>query len=129
MFLLIKRTGMKVATLLPHVTRLVTAMTEPLFTGVDVVRYTQMSRSLKIGEEYARRLLMRRFPEETANAIAGSLVENYPGHSFIIDQEEAERVGLRVKKPTDEQIRIMNDVSENLPGLTAIGRIIQRHTP
>ena len=80
---------MKVTTLLPHVTRLVTAMTEPLFTGVDVVRYTQMSRSLKVGEEYARRLLMPRYAEEGANAIARSLVENYPGHSFIIDEEEA----------------------------------------
>ena len=61
MFMLLNRTGMKIATLLPHVTRFATEMTGPLFGNIDVVRYTQMSRLLKIGEEYARKLLRGRF--------------------------------------------------------------------
>lgn len=129
MFLLVKRTGMKVSTLMPHVTRFVSAVTQSLFQGPDAVRYTQMSRFLKVGEEYARRLLRKKYGEEQANAIARRLVEDYPVHSFVIDREEGERVGLAFKKPTDNQIRIMDRISEELPKLTAIGQIIERRSP
>lgn len=126
MFLLIKRTGMKVATLLPHVIRLVTDMTEPMFQSVDVVRYTQMSRSLKVGEEYARRLMVSKYGEEVANDIARKLVEKYPEHGFVIDRQEATEIGLNPMQATDEQIGIMEEIGENLRGLTAIGRMAER---
>lgn len=129
MILFANRTGMKAKTLLPHVSRFVADLTGPLFGHVDVVHYTQMSRALKEGEEYARRLLRRQYGTDEANAIARRLVEDYPEHGFIIDQEEAQNLGMRLKEPTDEQLRIMNDITEHLDGLTAIGRIIERPTP
>ena len=126
MILFATRTGMKAKTLLPHVTRFVADLTGPLFGHIDVVHYTQVSRALKEGEEYARRLLRRRLGPADANAIARQLVENYPEHGFIIDRDEAKDLGLRLKDPTDDQSRIMDDIADQLNGLTAIGRITER---
>ena len=126
MILFANRTGMKAKTLLPHVTRFVTELTGPLFGHVDVVHYTQMSRALKEGEEYARRLLRHKLGMEGANTIARQLVENYPEHGFIIDRDEAKDIGLHLKEPPDDQLRIMDEITEHLGGLTAIGRITER---
>ncbi len=129
MILFANRTGMKAKTLLPHVTRFVADLTGPLFGHIDVVHYTQVSRALKEGEEYARRLLRKRLGPDDANAIARQLVENYPEHGFIIDQDEARSLGLRPKEPTDDQLRIMDNIADRLEGLTAIGRITERTNP
>jgi hypothetical protein len=129
MILFANRTGMKAKTLLPHVSRFVADLTGPLFGHIDVVHYTQMSRALKEGEEYARRLLRRQYGTDDANAIARQLVENYPEHGFIIDQDEAKTLGMRLKEPTADQLRIMDDIVEHLDGLTAIGRITERKIP
>lgn len=119
----LRRTGMKQATLMPHISRLITDMTKPMFANVDVVRYTQMSRLLKVGEEYARRLLAHRFSSNDANDIARKLVEKYPEHGFIIDRKEADEIGLKTTLATDEQRDIMHEIAELLSGVTAIGRI------
>jgi len=126
MILLLSRTEMKPGTLLPHAIRFVTRMTGPLFSGIDVVRYTKMSRLLRVGEEYARMLLTPRLGEKAADDIARNLVAKYPEHEFIIDSEEAARLGLRPTKPSEELVRIMDEVAESLAGLTAIGRIHER---
>lgn len=126
MFLLASRTGKKVATLLPDAIRLVTAMSAPIFRNIDVVRYTQMSRVLRVGEEYARRLLATRLGAEKAADIARQLVEKYPEHQFVIDFEEAETLGLRPTRPSGDLAPIIEEVAENLAGLTAIGRIHER---
>ena len=126
MFMLASRTRMKAGTLIPHVTKLVTQMVQPMFGNVDVVRYTQMSRRLKVGEEYARRLLMNRFSESIANNIARKLVEIYPEHGFIIDHGEAERLGLRPTLPEPDVRDIMCNLCHLLPNMTAVGRIIEK---
>lgn len=123
MFMLIPRTRMKVKTLLPHVTEVVNSMTRPLFENIDVVRYTQMSRLLKVAEEYAIRLLTPRFDQKTADAIARQLAERYPEHGFIISRDEAEEIGLQPEQPTEEQSRILSRMIPQLSGLTAIGAI------
>lgn len=122
MFMLIQRTGMKVATLIPHVSRFVNNMAEPMFRNIDVVRYTQMSRALKVGEEYACRLLRKRLGPR-ANEVARRLVENYPEHGFIIDFEEAKSLGLKPTPVSDDQFRILKDIAACSDGLTAIGRL------
>jgi GTP cyclohydrolase FolE2 len=50
-----------------------------------------MSRALKVGEEYAIRLLMSNpdYPPDQAREVARALVEDYPDHGFVIDAEEA----------------------------------------
>ena len=126
MFLFAERTGMKAKTLLPHVSRFVADLTGPLFSRIDVVHYTQMSRALKVGEEYARRLLRQNHGPKEAGTIASQLVENYPEHGFVIDYEEAKLLGLHMGEPTSEQLCIMDEIADQLDGLTAIGRITER---
>ncbi len=125
MFMLAQRTSQKAGTLIPHVTKLVTQMVQPMFGNIDVVRYTQMSRRLKVGEEYAKRLLMNRFVEFEANGIARKLVELYPDHGFIIDHAEAVRIGLKPKVPDAELLGILNELAILLPNMTAIGRLTE----
>lgn len=87
-----------------------------------------MSRLLKVGEEYARRLLTHRLGEGKATDVASRLVETYPEHGFIIDEDEARSLGLKPKTPSVDQIRIMDVISLHLDGLTAIGRVFERPT-
>jgi hypothetical protein len=47
-----------------------------MFNGIDVVRYTQMSRVLKVAEEYGKRLL-RNVYGGSADGIAEALVAGY----------------------------------------------------
>jgi hypothetical protein len=123
MVMLVGRTGKKVETLLPMVLESVGNMMRPLLEGIDVVHYTQMSRSLKVGEEYAKRLLSRvsADPEKTAR----NLVHGYPDHGFSIDLSEAKSLGLRVKAATTEQETIFDDIRPYLRKLTCIGFIQQ----
>jgi hypothetical protein len=121
------RTRMKVGTLLPHVAKLVTDLTRPLMENVDVVRYTEMSRLLKIAEEYAVRLLSTRYNQEDAERIARRLVEKYPEHGFVIDSDELASFEpeLKADRPTSEQIRIMEQMDDYLKTGTAVGRLME----
>ena len=48
MLLLLQRTKKKTKTLMPFVTEFVTKLTQPMFQGIDVVRYTKMSRASRL---------------------------------------------------------------------------------
>jgi|GEM_PF-4564123 len=73
---------MKARTVLPYALRFVTTLTKPLLSKLDVVRYTQTSRAMKVGKGYARRLLRPALEPENADQVARKLVENYPEHGF-----------------------------------------------
>ena len=75
-------------TLLPEVFQFVAETTRPLFEKIDAVRFTRMSRLLRVGEEYAVRLLQPRFSESDARLIASELVNSYPEHGFPVNNEE-----------------------------------------
>jgi hypothetical protein len=122
MFLLYPRTRKKIETLLPMSLDFATNMVRPLFENIDVVHYTQMSRILKVAEEYAIRLLQSRYTEERARHIAHHLVENYPEHGFVIDVTEATRIDpdLVTALPVESQ-HIIDKVFPHLTKLTAIG--------
>jgi len=130
MQLLLGRTGKRIDSLLPHVLRFVAESMRPLLEKIDVVHYTERARILKVGEEYAVRLLRPKHPEppdesrrDQARVIASSLVEKYPEHGFRIDREEARRIGLDVDSPNQEQADLLEIVWENLSGVTALGRL------
>ena len=131
-----------------------------------------MSRVLKIGEDYANRLLYRQGklnverrngygrtqgddqpdPQGTeemvdaapleeewlsdysdlsrrrARSLAQHLVGAYPDHDFAIDAEEAKRIDLQVRDPSDRMSLVIDELYEVLAdqaheGLTAIGRV------
>jgi hypothetical protein len=122
MTLLLNRTGKKVDTVLPHALRFVADMSRPLFEKIDTVHYTQVSRVLKEAEEYAVRLLIPKYSLRDAQRIARHLVEHYPVHDFVIDRDEAEEFGLEIADLEPQTAELLNEISDNLVGVTALGR-------
>jgi hypothetical protein len=123
MMLLGGRSGKSVATLLPLMQNFVANMLRPLFEKIDTVHYTQMSRSLKVAEEYAVRLLKRKFPKEYAEEMARHLVHDYPDHGFYIDHAEAATFGLKTILPTGKLENAIEEMVRNLQGVVAIGKL------
>jgi Serine dehydrogenase proteinase len=125
MFLLTPRTRKKVETLLPLVLDYIAKMMLPLFEKIDAVHYTQVSRSLKVAEEYAIRLLQAKYQRKKAEEIARRLVSYYPEHGFVIDGAEAAAFGLETTFGTPEQQKIMDSMRVDLTRVTAIGRLVE----
>lgn len=130
MQLLLTRTGKRIDTLMPHVLRFVSDTMQPLLAKIDVVHYNERARILKVGEEYAVRLLRRLHPltpghPDTARQIASTLVESYPEHGFWIDREEAEEIGLTMVNPSEKLDAILEDLWVGVQGVTAIGMFEQ----
>jgi len=140
MFLLKGRTGLKSPVLLPIAFDFATDITKPLLENIDAVHFTQMSRILKVSEEYAVRLLQRRYPEAVAGSLARHLTQNYPEHGFLIDAEEDERIrsSLRelgvgeiaplVETADAETDGILDSIVSQLDDLVAIGILKERTT-
>lgn len=131
MYLLVSRTQKRVETLLPHVLAFVSDSMRPLYETIDVVHYNERARILKVAEEYAVRLLRRKYPErhshehehepDRARTIASRLVESYPEHGFIIDRDEARSLGLDIMASTPEQDAILERLWRTGRGITAVG--------
>ena len=120
-FLLIRRSGKKLDTLMPMVFDYVSAFMRPLMEKIDSVHYTRMSRLLKVGEEYATRLLRHMYASEDATKIARQLVNAYPDHGFVIDRTEAKALGLQIEVPSEEVEGILSRIVPHLLQVTAIG--------
>lgn len=120
-----QRTHKRIGSLLPICLQHVAELTRPLFEKIDTVHYTSSSRLLKIGEEYAIRLLAPQYGEDLAKNIARALVHNYPDHGFMIDSVEAGRLGLRTFRPTPEQSVAMEALKPHLNMCTVIGRVVE----
>lgn len=72
-----------------------TGAIEPMLRGVRALDFGAWGRSLKIGEMYARLLLLKHHRKE-ADRIASRLVYDYTHHLFPIDYREARDIGLQV---------------------------------
>jgi len=103
---------------------------KPLLNRVDVVRYTQMSRALKVAEEYAVRLLLDKHSEADAKNIASHLVQNYPEHAFPVGIAEAAsmREGYDLaneiaEQASEKQQKIFDRMLLYLDRFTAMGPI------
>jgi serine dehydrogenase proteinase len=123
MTLFASRSGKSLEKLMPQVLHFVAEMTKPLFEKIDTVHYTQMSRLLKIAEEYAIRLLAPRYPLKKAEEIARQLVNGYPEHGFFINREEASRIGLRTSAPKDDLESALEKLSVASRGLVVVGQL------
>lgn len=126
MILLGQRSRKRIETLLPHATQFIAQMMRPVLEKIDAVHWSEMARALKVAEEYARRLLQRRYPENAAH-IARALVTAYPEHGFVIDRDEATALGLQVEVISPEIEGILEELLRILQsaGLaTVIGRLV-----
>lgn len=128
-----KRTGKKLNVLMPPVFDLLAKLHRPLFDKVDTLRFSRMSRLLDIAQQYAVRLLQRKYNEPDSWAVARDLVTRYPAHRFWIDRDEAKRIGKResgnpVGLPIAECTPELDSILDRLYGLldgsiTALGRL------
>ncbi len=121
MLFIANRSGKKIETLLPKILDFVTNIMHPLIQKIDTVHYTKVSRDLKVAEEYAIRLLQKRYPKDKATAIARHLVENYPEHGFFIDGSEASTFGLKTIDFRQDQKAIIQNIRRQILGVTAFG--------
>ena len=129
-------TRKRLNTLMPHVFKFVAELNAPLFQKVDAVRFTRMSRILDVAQQYAVRLLEKKYGKESATSIAHDLVANYPTHGLIINREETRKigtrgahrppVGLRVERNTANMNRILDELYGLVPQITAIGRLTEK---
>ena len=123
MLLLLGRTEKKIETILPHTLEYAANVIRPLIENIDAVHYTQMARVLRVAEEYAIRLLSSKHTDKQSRDIARRLVEQYPEHGFVIDSDEAERIGLKVEKPPSALDAIFDALIPKLnEGLTLLGQ-------
>ncbi len=128
MQLLLHRTGKKVGTILPQAMEFVSDLVRPLMENIDVVRYTEMSRLLKIPEEYAIRLLKPQYSKADAKAIARDLVGRYPEHGFVIDTDEARQLGnhgLDMEEPSGKLAEVFKRLRPSVDAVTAIGKLTE----
>ena len=123
--LLRKRTGKKTDTVVQYAQRYVADMMRPLLEKIDVVDYSKKSRTLKVGEEYAIRLMQASYGRPTAERIARYLVEKYPDHGFVIDATEARAVGIKIAKNTPDLEKVFGRLMPFMDGATVIGRITE----
>lgn len=122
MMLLIGRAGKRTDIILPHALKYVAETMRPLFEKIDTVHFTAMSRTLKVGETYAERLLSRRYPD-VAEKVARGLVYDYPDHNFVIDFDECRRIGLNAELMKPAACEIVESIFDKLEEFTAIGLI------
>lgn len=120
---LTKGSDLKTSSLMPVASDFATRLVAPLFDKVDVARYAQVSRTLKVGEEYARRLLEKNYGPD-AERIARFLTRKYPEHGFPIYSEELREIGLKVATPADQLRSILEEMTVYLRGETLIGRVV-----
>ena len=76
-------------------------MITPIMAQIDPMHVGEVSRALKIGEEYGRRL-----SDTSENLHEGALrqlVHGYPSHSFVIDKGEAASLFIHVRDASDQE--------------------------
>lgn len=118
------KSGKKIESLLPIMSRFVSDITRPLFESIDAVHYTQTSRVLKVAEDYAIRLLRNRYPDNEAERISRFLVENYPEHGFVIDIIEAKSIDDGLAQSVSKELQDLFDIMYTQLGtFTAVGSL------
>jgi len=119
-----RKTNKTFNVLLPGVQSYVASMLQPLFDKIDTVHYTQMSRSLKVAEEYAVRLLQPKYSLKNSTEIARNLVHEYPSHDFFINVEDVQKVGLDCIEEAEGEVNaVIEEMVKYLQGTTYIGRL------
>ena len=83
----------------------------PLFGQLDPAHLAESARGLEIGGEYAERLLKRYRPTlwaEQGPKLLNRLVHDYPTHGFVIDQEEAQNLGIPTRTPDAQEAALLD---------------------
>ena len=82
--------------------QLVTGLLNPIAAQIDPIRLGEAQRALAIATEYGKRLAS----ENLKPGALEHLVEGYPAHGFVIDQQEAARLFEKVRSLDDAEKRL-----------------------
>jgi hypothetical protein len=106
--------GLPISDAVKNALELVSALCHPLYTQIDPLFMGESERTLLIAEEYGKRLLERRTAPLNKDELINQIVRNYPSHSFVIDLNEAQRLGLNARCFPDDQLEIAAKIIENI---------------
>lgn len=114
---LMQRTHMDVPYAVERAMQLVSAIAGSIYSRVDPHELGQMGRHLLVSERYAdtvmRRWSYKDLTDDDRRSIIDRLVRDYPTHGFVIDFEEAQEIGLKVKPLDDEISALCEELIEN----------------
>lgn len=83
----------------------VTQLYAPVFARIDPEEVGARARSMKIAADYGRRLAVK--SQNLKKDTLKLLSETYSSHSFVIDQQEAETLFVRVRKATEAEAAVV----------------------
>jgi hypothetical protein len=90
-------------------------LVSPIFGQLDPIKIGETHRSVRIAEEYARRLAVQsrnlRRVDGTFDAV-DVLLKGYPSHSFVIDYREAQALFERVEQLDGELAKLVTFLGE-----------------
>jgi serine dehydrogenase proteinase len=128
---LVKRAGNQIALpeLLSAASTFAIGSVTPMLKGVTALDFGGWGRSLKIGEQYARILLLASsFDEDRAKRIAYQLVYGYTHHPFPIDYKEAVRIGLNARMMSSDMYKGARKVVDECHDKAFIGFISKKES-
>ena len=89
-----------------HARPVVSDIVTSLYSQVSPSELGEARRYLAVGELYSKMIMERYsykdYSQQRIEEIARTLVWNYPSHGFVIDLEEAKRVGLKAERLDSE---------------------------
>lgn len=91
-------------------------MMTPIMSQIDPMHVGEVSRAMRIGKDYGRRLseLSNNLQEDALN----KLVEGYPSHGFVIDSKEAKTLFINLRSPSKDEAKLasmMEGIVRNPP--------------
>lgn len=122
--MILERSQLSVEEALQQARQFVSIIMTPLYQQVRPLDLGEYNRILAIGEEYGRRVMhrysYRHLSEGEITAILQRMIWAYPSHSFVIDYEEAQELGLSVSlldEVDDREAKEILDLVDELIGL------------
>lgn len=94
----------------------VSVIVTPLYQQVKPRELGEWSRRLEVGDAYARHVMARHSyrakTQEEIDHLLEKIVRGYPSHSFVIDLQEAQALGLNVHALSDDEELLARSVLE-----------------
>lgn len=113
--MLADQTGIDIPELLAPVTRFVSRLYNPVSAQIKPADAGYMSRILEVSREYVKRFLLEKGLEtKEVERISYQLAYGYPSHGFVIEIEEARRLGLNVRLPEKEEMEFCQKLLDYL---------------
>lgn len=123
---LLQVTGLSRAQTLKSMLRFSASFSEPLVRQLDPKMVHHAKQMLRVTARYAARLLSMTGGSD-AEAVATRLVENFPTHGFVIDIDEAQRLGLPARPIAEYDhlalVRAYHRTAEDGQSMIEFGRL------